>query len=134
MPPAGGVTSDQMKATKEPSFAESVCLPLLQGAQNADGGWGFQPGLSSRVEATCWALLALMEFQPCQNVRERLLQGRQFLYASQLHDGPWPASPGETAGCWVTALAAWVLLFEAEESRERVAAALEWLCEDWPKD
>ena len=28
-------------------------------ARNADGGWGYQAGKSSRLEPTCWALLAL---------------------------------------------------------------------------
>ena len=28
-------------------------------ARNADGGWGFLPGKASRLEATCWAALAL---------------------------------------------------------------------------
>ena len=27
--------------------------------RNADGGWGYYPGKSSRLEPTCWALLAL---------------------------------------------------------------------------
>jgi len=28
-------------------------------ARNADGGWGYQAGKSSRLEPTCWALMAL---------------------------------------------------------------------------
>ena len=31
----------------------------LIGARNADGGWAYHRGKSSRLEATCWALLAL---------------------------------------------------------------------------
>ena len=31
----------------------------LSGAQNRDGGWGYQRGNLSRLEPTCWALLAL---------------------------------------------------------------------------
>src|SRR5438105_856772 len=31
----------------------------LLSAVNADGGWGYYPGHASRLEPTCWALLAL---------------------------------------------------------------------------
>ncbi len=32
----------------------------LLSAANADGGWGYYPGKASRLEPTCWALLALL--------------------------------------------------------------------------
>ena len=32
---------------------------LLLAARNADGGWGYYAGKASRLEPTCWALLAL---------------------------------------------------------------------------
>jgi len=31
---------------------------LLQDSRNVGGGWGYQPGKASRLEPTCWALLA----------------------------------------------------------------------------
>jgi hypothetical protein len=31
----------------------------LLASRNADGGWGYYPGKASRLEPTCWALLAL---------------------------------------------------------------------------
>ncbi|MBA3886598.1 MAG: hypothetical protein H0X67_12840 [Acidobacteria bacterium] len=34
---------------------------FLLGSRNPDGGWGYYPGKSSRLEPTCWALLALGE-------------------------------------------------------------------------
>jgi hypothetical protein len=34
---------------------------LLLKARNPDGGWGYYAGKSSRLEATCWALLALRD-------------------------------------------------------------------------
>jgi hypothetical protein len=37
---------------------EEMCRVLRSGA-NADGGWGYYPGKASRLEATCWAILAL---------------------------------------------------------------------------
>ena len=33
----------------------------LQRARNADGGWPYHPGKRSRIEPTCWALLALSQ-------------------------------------------------------------------------
>ena len=31
-------------------------------ARNADGGWGYHPGKASRLEPTCWALVALARY------------------------------------------------------------------------
>lgn len=36
---------------------------LLTG-RNADGGWGYYPGKASRLEPTCWAMLALQGLVP----------------------------------------------------------------------
>jgi hypothetical protein len=112
-------------------FASAVCLPLLRDQQNEDGGWGFHPEAESRVEPTCWALLALMQVASTAADREILERGLQYLRSAQLPDGSWPAAPGEKAGCWVTSLACWVLL---REGNGAVEAGLEWLCRDWPRD
>jgi len=37
----------------------AVLREFLLRVRNADGGWGYQPGKSSRLEPTCWAALAL---------------------------------------------------------------------------
>jgi hypothetical protein len=37
---------------------------VLQRARNADGGWAYHPGKRSRIEPTCWALLALSQATP----------------------------------------------------------------------
>lgn len=37
----------------------AVLRQFVLGARNADGGWGYQPGRASRLEPTCWAVLAL---------------------------------------------------------------------------
>jgi hypothetical protein len=34
---------------------------VLQGGRNTDGGWAYHPGKRSRIEPTCWALLALSQ-------------------------------------------------------------------------
>ena len=33
----------------------------LRSSVNGDGGWGFVPGRTSRLEPTCWAVLALLD-------------------------------------------------------------------------
>jgi hypothetical protein len=121
-----------MEAGPETSFVESVCIPYLRSAQNADGGWGFHPGAQSRVEPTCWALLGLIELDG-PKTPERVTRGLQFLRAAQLPDGSWPSTPEEKAGCWVTSLACWVLLLD-KDAKRAVAAGFNWICQDWPSD
>jgi hypothetical protein len=36
----------------------------LRSGRNADGGWGYYPGKASRLEPTCWALIALRDVDP----------------------------------------------------------------------
>jgi hypothetical protein len=124
-----------MEAASENSFVERVCLPFLKTAQNQDGGWGFRPGSQSRTEPTCWALQALrssVSSLPQQN-SEAVLHGLHFLRSAQLFDGSWPSTPGERTGCWVTSLACCALRGNPDSARA-VAAGLNWLCEDWPRD
>lgn len=113
------------------AFVRDVCLPFLRSQQSEDGGWGYQAGSSSRVEPTCWALLALIQVESTAADREILERGLRFLRATQLPDGSWPATSHEKTGCWVTSLACWVLSREGDAG---VEAGLEWLCQDWPRD
>jgi hypothetical protein len=39
----------------------SALRRFLLAGRNADGGWGYYPGKASRLEPTCWALLALTD-------------------------------------------------------------------------
>ncbi len=126
------LTSEPMRAAPEASFVETICFPLLLESQNTDGGWGFHPGSQSRVEATCWALHALLH-SGRKKAPESVGRGFQFLRAAQLPDGSWPASREQKVGCWVTSLACWVLMSEGN-SATAVASGLRWLCEDWPAD
>jgi hypothetical protein len=41
---------------------------LLRG-RNTDGGWGYYPGKTTRLEPTCWALLALKDSLPIEDLR-----------------------------------------------------------------
>jgi hypothetical protein len=122
--------SEPMAPLTEASFAGAVCLPFLRAAQNQDGGWGFHHATQSRVEATCWALMALAEASPsCETERQA---GYRFLRAAQLSDGSWPPSAEQDTGCWVTSIACWALT-AAPEANEAVAASVRWICADWPR-
>lgn len=115
------------------SFVENVCLPKLRESQNEDGGWGYRPGSQSRVEPTCWALQALLGVAGMEVSSDACLRGLQFLCSSQLPDGSWPFAAGQEVGCSVTASACWALL-SGKSSFEAVAAGLNWLNQDTPRD
>jgi hypothetical protein len=125
-----------MATDVEKSEAARVCLAFLRETQNPDGGWGFRPGTASRVEATCWALLALWE--PSRESAEdsvRVHRARDFLQTTQLADGSWPAAPGEQVGCWVTSLCCLTLNAIGDETqRSTIESGLSWICDDWPSD
>ena len=42
----------------------SALRRFLLAGRNGDGGWGYYPGKASRLEPTCWALLALPDVDP----------------------------------------------------------------------
>jgi hypothetical protein len=115
----------------ETSFRQSVCLPFLLNAQNADGGWGFHPKSESRAEPTCWALQAVRESSTAST--KAVAQAVQYLRAAQLRDGSWPSTPEERTGCWVTALCCWALQ-GTPDSAAALTAGLGWVCNDWPQD
>ncbi len=114
-------------------FTEEFCFPFLLGAQNADGGWGYNPGSSSGAEPTCWALLGLGGARHHDAVEEAAKRGQQWLHRTQLPDGSWPAFVGQPKGCWVTALACLALLPQ-KESRGFVNRGARWLCDTWPAE
>lgn len=132
MTPAGD-SLDSQHLLSESAFAAKLCLPLIRSAQNADGGWGFQAGLQSRVEPTCWAILALRAHESTASSGEVPARGLEFLQKAQLANGSWPAAAEESSGSWVTVLACWVLAADAQ-AREAVAAGVKWICNDWPHD
>src|SRR5215471_14535081 len=56
MSPLAPSTASQNDESSRALLAE--LLSNLQTSQNSEGGWAFHPGGASRVEPTCWALLA----------------------------------------------------------------------------
>jgi Squalene-hopene cyclase C-terminal domain len=134
--PAVGLASEAMAADSEEFFRAGTCLPFLRNAQNEDGGWGFHPGAVSRAEPSCWALLALLQSTKHED-EEAVTRGVHWLGGGQLVDGPWPSTPGQQSGCWVTSLVCLVLCLAGDttkNSAEAVARGLRWLCADWPQD
>ena len=61
------------------------------------------------------------------------MRGFRFVREAQLGNGAWPSACADQGGCWVTALACWVLLAERNSSNA-IARGLDWLCKDWPQD
>jgi hypothetical protein len=116
--------------------SHAACLVFLRETQNPDGGWGFRPGTPSRVEATCWALLALWE--PSRQLADdgvRVQRARDFLNTTQLPNGSWPAAPGEQTGCWLTSLCCLALnAIEDQTQKTTIESGLRWVCDDWPSD
>ena len=95
----------------------------LVAGRNADGGWGYYAGKSSRLEPTCWALLALGSAGDARAIRQSaspwLLQCRR--PAGWLVENPeWPVNIA------FNALAAFTLLHHrdvaTDEARSRLLA------------
>ncbi len=105
-------------------------VAVLQKIQNSDGGWGYHPAGVSRVEPTCWAMLALKGGSPDPAV---VAKARGFLLKNQAKEGFWTATPEMQTGNWVTSLAC-IVLADAPEADAAVAKGLDWLCGDFPLD
>ena len=99
----------------------------LKKLQHADGGWGFQAGGQSRAEPTSWAARALRDSD------KEFRKAVAFLQSKQHSDGSWPACEEMNGGSWVTSLACAALGGDSQSSKN-VAAGLQWLCDDYPRD
>ena len=92
-------------------------------AQNADGGWPYQRGISW-TEATAFALLALKAHK--SDTGSAYQRGCLWLQRNQRGDGGWPPNPSVNVSTWVTSLAA-LALPEAGPAVNQYRRAVQWL-------
>jgi hypothetical protein len=121
-----------LDAPNDPHSFVAECFSLLQNLQNADGGWAFHLGGGSRVEATCWAICALLPSTESSH-RDLISKGFAYLQQQQRSDRSWPAAPEMPSGSWITGLACSVLC-NALNASQAVRSGLDWLCDDFPRD
>jgi hypothetical protein len=96
--PARPAAPSMFESAAAGTAALQESLAFLRRAQTSDGGWG--PYADSPPEAfdTALALLALAEFRKETGVPEMIQRGREFLRATQLPDGSWPATTRPSGG------------------------------------
>lgn len=87
----------------------------LRSARNGDGGWSYLPGRASRLEPTCWALLAQSEAAGEQGAVESRRAALALLARWQRQDGLLADTPGGPPNLAFNGLASLVL--------RRIAAA-----------
>jgi len=97
----------------------------LVAAQDADGGWGAEPGKRSNTEATALAILALGAASDAA-ATSALRRGLTWLADHQRPDGGWPLGEGQDQSTWPTPLAVLAVLSRSE-LRERAVGGLRWL-------
>jgi hypothetical protein len=84
-------------------------VDVLLSSRNGDGGWAYVPGKVSRLEPTCWALLALVDGTD-QSTNDRLLRSAWTLLSHwQQPDGLLLDVPGALPNVAFNGLAAVVL-------------------------
>ena len=92
-------------------------------AQNGDGGWAYQRGISW-TEATAFALLALKAHK--RDTTSAYQRGCLWLERNQRRDGGWPPNPSINVSTCVTSLAA-LALPEAASAVNQYRRAVQWL-------
>ncbi|MBL8173281.1 MAG: terpene cyclase/mutase family protein [Bryobacterales bacterium] len=76
-------------------------LSRLRARQNHDGGWGYFPGKQSRLEPTCYALLALYGDRPSGDA---WMRGWSLIRSWQQEDGGYRPGAEIQVSSWATAL------------------------------
>lgn len=103
-------------------------MASIEAAQNADGGWPYEPGRASWTEPSVFALLSNLNpgSQPGLS-RESVRKGLDWLKASQNSDGGWSPRPKVGPSTWVTALVAMLPANQLGEDTHK--KCLNWLLE-----
>ena len=105
-----------------PDFRQTR-MARLRGAQNADGGWGYFPGKLSRLEPTCYSLLALYGDESSSEAWKR---GWNLVQSWQGKDGSTRPAATIAGSSWATSLV--VTLHCVNQSYgTQVAAGVSWL-------
>lgn len=99
---------EQMRASES---AKRTAISRLRQAvvsgRNADGGWGYYPGKASRLEPTCWALLAIGSGPDTKALHER---AAAWFAGCQRPEGWLLEQPGLPVNIAFNSLAAFTLL------------------------
>lgn len=103
----------------------SELLERLDGAQNADGGWGASPRGPSTAEATALATWA-QSAAGGKNRAGRVAAGLRWLLGQQQLDGRFPTLPDQPDSAWATGLAA-LMLADFAAHRDAAVRACRWL-------
>jgi len=112
---------------------DSYCREFLITNQNSDGGWGFHPISPSAVEATAWALTALISSRPGAATAEVCARARDWLLQAQQPDGSRPPFPGQPQGCWATSVASHALRLQGG-AENAVKRGRDWVLNAWPAE
>ncbi|MBL8852174.1 MAG: hypothetical protein JNG89_21055 [Planctomycetaceae bacterium] len=88
-------------------------LELIRGAQSDRGGWGpYRIGAPEPFD-TAVVVLALQQLPATADTRQLIARGREFLLATQLPGGSWPATtrpPGQESYPQMISTTAWAAL------------------------
>jgi len=101
---------------------------VLSAAANRGGGWPYYQGKQSRIEPTCWAILALAESdEGGQALSQSAASHLQWLAACQRADGLLGDAPAAPPNFTTNGLAACVLAHVAPRSRPPASPDLQRL-------
>lgn len=127
------------KMLQEPFTKEPNVLSTLVSKQNPDGGWPYISNSQncSNVEATCWALLALHEYNDKNQFQEIISKGSEWLLnqnPSGKEDCGWPFRKNGEIRVYVTCFALMALFRVGVIGNNKVEAAVHWLQNTQNKD
>ena len=117
---AAGARVQRATETNRRAAVSRLRQALVSG-RNADGGWGYYPGKASRLEPTCWALLALGSGADIKSLRE---PAAAWLVSCQQPAGALVERPEWPVNIAFNALAAFTLLHHRDLAADDVRRRL----------